>query len=127
MFDTFLAGLRSITSNDATQTRRKTPRRANDRCVAVVNGQTFPVENWSFGGILLVADGRLFGTGSDIEIALKFKLHNTIIDVTQRGRVIRKANEKIAIEFESLGQTIRRSFQQVIDDSVASEFAMSQS
>ena len=126
MFDTFLASLRSITSNDASETRRRTPRRGSDRCVAVIRGQTLPVENWSFGGALIAADGRLFGTGSEIDIVLKFKLRNTIIDVTQRCRIIRKTSEKIAVEFETPGQTIRRVFQQVIDDAVASEFAGSQ-
>ncbi len=126
MFDKFLNGLRSITSNDTSHTRRKNPRRSNDRCIAMVDGQTYPVENWSFGGALIVADGRLFGVGSNIEVALKFKLRNTIIDVSHRGHVVRKANDRIAIEFETPGQAIRRVFQRVIDDSIASEFAMSQ-
>ncbi|MBI2233981.1 MAG: PilZ domain-containing protein [Micavibrio aeruginosavorus] len=126
MFSNFLAGLRSVTSNDTDETRRRSPRRGSDRCVAMVYGQTFPVENWSFGGVLLAADERLFGTGQDIDITLKFKLRNTIIDVSHRGHVVRKNNAKVAIEFEPLEKTIRRGFQQVIDDAVASEFATSQ-
>jgi len=126
MFSNFLASLRATTSNDATETQRRYPRRGNDRCVVVIHGQTFPVENWSFGGVLLAADERLFGTTQDIEVTLKFKLRNTILDVPHRGRVIRKTNGKIAIEFESLDKTIRRAFQQVLDDANASEFATSQ-
>lgn len=126
MFSNFLAGLRSATSNDADETRRSSPRRGADRCVAVVCGQTFPVENWSFGGLLLSADERLFGAGQEIEIGLKFKLRNTIVDVAHRGQVVRKSPSKVAIRFEPLEKTIRRAFQQVIDDAVASEFATSQ-
>lgn len=126
MFSNFLAGLRSVTSNDIDETRRRSPRRGSDRCVAMVCGQTFPVENWSFGGVLISADERLFGTGQDIDITLKFKLRNTIIDVSHRGHVVRKSNGKVALEFEPLEKTIRRGFQQVIDDAVASEFAISQ-
>lgn len=126
MFSTFLAGLRSGISNDAPETNRRYPRRINDRCVVVVCGHTFPVENWSFGGVLLNGDERLFGIHQDIDVVLKFKLRNTIIDIPHRGYVIRKNNGKIAIEFEPLSKTISRSFQQVIDDAVASEFATSQ-
>jgi hypothetical protein len=126
MFSSFLAGLRGTTSNDVNETRRSSPRRNADRCVAVICGQTFPVENWSFGGVLLGADERLFGSGQDIEIGLKFKLRNTIVDVAHRGRVVRKVSGKVAIRFEPLEKTIRRAFQQVIDDAVASEFATSQ-
>lgn len=126
MFSNFLASLRSVTSNDIDETRRRSPRRGSDRCVAMVCGQTFPVENWSFGGVLISADERLFGTGQDIDITLKFKLRNTIIDVSHRGHVVRKSNGKVALEFEPLEKTIRRGFQQVIDDAVASEFATSQ-
>lgn len=126
MFSTFLAGLRANTSNDASETQRRYPRRANDRCVVVIHGQTFPVENWSFGGVLLSADDRLFGINQTIDVALKFKLRNTIIDVGHRANIIRKANGKVALEFEPLSKSILRGFQQVIDDAVASEFATSQ-
>jgi hypothetical protein len=126
MFSSFLASLRATTSNDSSETQRRHPRRGNDRCVVVIHGQTFPVENWSFGGVLLGADERLFGTTQDIDITLKFKLHNAILDVPHRGRVVRKTNGKVAIEFEALDKTIRRAFQQVLDDANASEFASSQ-
>lgn len=126
MFSTFLSSLRAGASNDVASTQRRHPRRTNDRCVIVIHGHTFPIENWSFGGVLLNGDERLFGIHQTIDIVLKFKLSNTIIDVPHKGYVIRKANGKVAIEFEPLTKTISRSFQQVIDDAVASEFATSQ-
>lgn len=126
MFSNFLAGLRGSPGNDASEMRRSSPRRRSDRCIAMVCGQTCPVENWSFSGVLLGADERLFSSGQEIEIGLKFKLRNTIIDVMHHGTVVRKTSGKVAIQFEPLGKTIRHAFQQVIDDAVASEFATSQ-
>lgn len=126
MFNNILSALRATVSNDASETRRKSPRRSSDRCVATMYGYTFPVENWSFGGVLLSADERMFGAGQDIEFNLKFKLRNTIVDVAHRGAVVRKSAGRVAISFAPLEKEIRRAFQQVIDDAVASEFATSQ-
>jgi hypothetical protein len=126
MLSTFLAALRAHTSNDYPETQRRHPRRDSDRCVAVIHGQAFPVENWSFGGLLLGADERLFSPNQTIDITMKFKLRNTIIDVNHRAKILRKVPGKVALEFEPLGKTISRAFQQVLDDAVASEFATSQ-
>lgn len=126
MLQTLLASLKNNSSNDSEATRRRHPRRASDRCVVVIHGQTFPIEDWSAGGLALVADDRLFGANQHIEFTLKFKLRNTIIDVSHRGNVVRKGHQKVAIEFEPLSQTIRRKFQYVIDDRNAGEFANSQ-
>jgi len=126
MLNTLISSLKAGTSNDRHETHRRHPRRSVDRCVAVIHGRTFPVENWSLGGVLLQADERLFGKEQDIELIIKFKLRNTILDVKHRGHVIRKSSGKVAIEFEPLSQTISRQFQQVIDDYVAGEFAKSQ-
>ena len=128
MLQTLLSSLKGEASNDAQalSTNRRHPRRTVDRCVAVIHGRTFPVENWSLGGILIAADDRLFGKDQDIELTVKFRLRNTIIDVTLNGHVVRKSTGKIAVRFEPLSQFIRRRFQQVIDDSVAAEFANSQ-
>jgi hypothetical protein len=126
MLESFLSTLRASASNDPDLTRRRAPRRDEDRCVAVICGQTFPVENWSFGGLLLQGEDRLFGDGQDIEVTLKFKLRNTILDVTHRARVVRKGNQKIALAFGAIGKTVARTMQQVVDDAVAREFARSQ-
>ena len=126
MLQTLLSSLKAGTSNDAQTTKRRHPRRDVDRCVAVIHGRTFPVENWSLGGLLLAADERLFGKEQDIDLTVKFKLRNNIVDVSHRGTVVRKNNGKVAIRFEPLSQTITRQFQQVIDDYVAGSFADSQ-
>ncbi|AGH98559.1 PilZ domain-containing protein [Micavibrio aeruginosavorus] len=126
MLNILLAGLRANGSNDAAETRRRYPRRHVDRCVASVNGSIFPIENWSFGGLQIMADERLFGIGQSVDMVLKFKLRNTIVDIDVRGTVIRKTADHVGVEFEPLSHTIRRAFQQVIDDHVAAEFANSQ-
>jgi len=126
MLESFLSSLRASASNDPDLTRRRAPRRAEDRCVAVIHGRAFPVENWSFGGVLLNADDRLFGDGMDIGVTLKFKLRNSIVDVEHHAKVVRKGNQKVALEFERLGKTLARKMQQVVDDAIAREFASSQ-
>jgi hypothetical protein len=68
----------------------------------------------------------MFGVGSEIDLTLKFKLRNTIIDVAQAGRIIRKSSGRVALQFKPTSQSVRRSFQQVIDDYAAREFANSQ-
>lgn len=127
MFNSFIAGLRTAASNtDLPETQRRHPRRASDRCVIVVENQTFPVENWSFGGALMNADERLFSESQMVAATLKFKLRNTILDIPVKGNVVRRNMGRIAIAFEPLDRAIRRTFQQVIDDAIASEFAGSQ-
>ncbi|MBI4030567.1 MAG: PilZ domain-containing protein [Proteobacteria bacterium] len=126
MFGKIVTALRRKSGNDAPSTQRRHPRREGDRCVAVVNGQAYPVENWSPGGILIAADDRMFGVEQSLEFTIKFKLRNSIIDVSHRGHIVRKGYRKVAIAFEPLSKSISRAFQQIIDDSVAREFANSQ-
>jgi hypothetical protein len=126
MFENFLSSLKTTTSNDSDASRRRQPRREVDRCVAVIHGRTFPIENWSMGGVLISADERLFGVGRDMEFTLKFKLRNALIDVPLHGEIVRKTRGKVAVRFEPLSTTIKRSFQQVVDDYAARQFANSQ-
>lgn len=126
MLQSFLSSLRASASNDPVSSRRRYPRRAEDRCVVEIAGQTFPVENWSFGGLLINTDDRLFSAGQELDLVLKFKLRNKILDVPQHGRIIRKGNGKVAVQFDAMEKLMARPFQQVIDDLVAREFANSQ-
>lgn len=126
MFKGLFSALRSAPAADSPASRRRHLRRGSDRCVCVVNGTTYPIENWSLGGVLISSDERFFATGQEMALTLKFKLRNTIINLEHRGKVVRKAGGRVAVEFQPLSETIRRGFQQVIDDSVASEFVNSQ-
>ena len=124
MFDSFLSSLRAGAKTDLT--RRRHPRREADRCVVAIEGKTYPVENWSFGGVLITSDDRVFADGQDLPLTLKFKLRNAILDVKLSSRIVRKGNHRIALRFEHVGRSILRSFQQVIDDAIARDFAKSQ-
>ncbi|MEZ5814983.1 MAG: PilZ domain-containing protein [Alphaproteobacteria bacterium] len=126
MFARLFSSLKADNSNEPSAARRKYSRRDCDRCVSVINGKTYPVENWSLGGVLLSADEREFSEQDEMNITLKFKLRDNIIDVPHAARVIRKGRNKIAFEFRPLTQQIRSNFQNVVDDYVASQFAASQ-
>ncbi len=126
MFNALLSGLRTHASNDTDDMQRRHPRRINDRCVIDICGQTFPIENWSYGGVLLSTDERMFGLEQDIDFTLKFKLRSTIININHRGHVVRKQKGQVALQFEPLTQMISRNFQKIVDDEAAMEFANSQ-
>jgi len=127
MFGRLFSSLKADNSNEAHTARRKYTRRDCDRCVTVINGKTYPVENWSLGGVLVNADEREFSAQDEMNIVLKFKLREDIVDVPHDARIIRKGRNKIAFEFKPLTQQIRSNFQNVVDDYVASQFAASQS
>jgi hypothetical protein len=127
MFNYLLSSLKAENSNEEYAARRKHARREADSCVTVIDGRTYPIENWSTGGLMIQGDERLFGVDDEYNLVLKFKLSEKIIDVPHRGRVVRKNRNKIAFEFKPLTQQIRNNFQFVVDDYVTSQFAQSQS
>lgn len=108
------------------QSRRESSRRNHDICVSVIDGVTVPVENWSTGGVLLSCDERTYALGKVMDVALKFKINNDIVDVHALARVIRKSNGHVAMKFEQITSAAKNGFQRVIDDYTASEFANSQ-
>ena len=128
MLQSLLSSLKANASNDGAnnESKRRHPRRSADRCVAVIHGQTFPIENWSQGGVLINADERLFSVGHNIDVTLKFKLRNTIVDTVHKAEIIRKTSGHVAVKFAPLTSSAKRAFKQVIDDYAAREFATSQ-
>jgi len=127
VFGRFLSSLKRHSDNDQMPTRRRYSRRNCDRCVSVIGGTTYPVENWSMGGLKITGDDRMFSTDQELDITIKFRLRNEILDVPHKARIVRKAKNRIAFEFLPLSQKIRNNFQQVVDDYVARKFADSQS
>jgi hypothetical protein len=126
MLSNILKKLQASVSNDDAGNRRASPRRVMDHCVGVVDGKTFPIVDWSNGGVLLTGDGKTIGLEDAKDVTLKFKLTDEVMSVQHRGRVIRKTKDKFAIRFEPLPRDIAHQFQQVIDDYVTREFASSQ-
>lgn len=114
-------------SGDSGHSRRIYERRSCDACVTQVEDKTYPVENWSQGGVLLSGDSRFFGLHQTYALKLRFRLHDRILDIQHPARVIRKSGEKTALQFMPLPTETRSAFQLVIDDWVCCQFANSQS
>lgn len=113
-------------ANDQPSSRRRHTRRYADHCVCMIDGKNYPVLNWSIGGVQVTADDRMFAEGQHADVVLKFKIRSTVIEVPHKANVVRKANGKIALQFEPLTRKVRNKFQNIIDDFMASEFANSQ-
>lgn len=108
------------------QRDRQDPRRGDDHCVGIVNGQMYPIRNWSNGGLLIVADERLFSIGQDCILTLKFKLRDDIIEVDNTAKVTRKSQGEVALRFDNTTPAMRADLQKVVDDFVTRRFADSQ-
>src|SRR5262245_1658319 len=129
MLRTFISVLKRETergSHTDVMARRRYARRNVDRCVAMVGDQMYPVDDWSLGGVKIQGDGRMFTDDQQINLTMKFKLRDEVIDIPHRGRVVRKTKESIAFEFTPLPAKLRGLFQQVVDDYVTRQFADSQ-
>ena len=126
MIAKFLKSLNGSASNDDVDSRRVHERRDVDNCIGMIDGQLYPVKNWSNGGVLLSADARSFSINETKDITLKFKLSNRVVDVAHRGRVLRKNNDQVVIEFSPLTERVSYKFKQIVDDFVTQEFLHSQ-
>ena len=126
MFGTLFASLKADNNNEMPNHRRKYSRRDCDQCIIKIDGKSYPVEDWSLGGFAIKADSRTFSSQEPVEMTLKFKLSNKIIDIAHKATVVRKTRNKVGFEFAPITRAIRGKFQSVVDDYVTSEFARSQ-
>ena len=113
---------------DQSTERRNADRREQDSCVGVIRGKSYTVENWSLGGLLLSSKETKnekpdFDLNENIELTLKFKLGEALMNVDHKGSVVRKNDQNVAVHFSPLTKTIRKKFQRVIDDYVTREFS----
>lgn len=106
--------------------RRKHERRDCDEGVTIIGERMYPLVDWSMGGMQISGDERLFGVDQQIDLVMKFRVHDSVVDVPHRARVVRKAKNKIAFEFLPLTRNVKNKFQSVIDDFVARQFVESQ-
>ncbi len=128
MFGKIISSFTSSPQDDSGDdaTRRRFARRAGDSCVTIIDGKIYPVENWSMGGFMIAADDRLFAVDEPFEVTMKFKLRDTILDVPHMANVVRKSQNRVAMQFQPMTKAIRDSFQQVVDDFVSRSFTDSQ-
>lgn len=115
-------GLKDDGSNgDNTISRRVYPRRTADRCISMIDGLMMPVVDWSQGGVRVFGDARTVAVGQEMNITLKFKLKNDLVDVQHRGQVVRKGTDNFSLKFLPMSQEIKRQLQHVIDEATSSE------
>ena len=114
-------------NNDAFDlSRREYPRRAADKCIGLINGQAVPVLDWSQGGMRVLGDTRTVNVGQELNVMLKFHMNDELIDVQHKASVVRKSGDFFALKFAPLTNEIKDTFQHIIDNFNADEFATSQ-
>ena len=126
MLKKWIENLTFTASNDDQDARRKYQRRYMDSAIATLGKDSFAIEDWSEGGLLVNADDKLFGIDQPLNMVLKFKLPNKMIMMEQAGRIVRKAHNKIGIQFDQLDTDNARKFRQIIESSVTRDFVDSQ-
>ena len=114
------------TRQEQEHTRRASHRLASLRSVCMIESKNYPIVDWSMDGVQIVADPRMFSQNQKLEIILKFKLHHSILEIPCKGIIVRKANDRLGVKFESFDKNIRQLFLKVVDDYFANEFAESQ-
>jgi hypothetical protein len=101
-------------ANDVAHHERAFERRSQDLCILVIDGQSYPVHDWSSGGILFEAPESRFALGKPHRLTMKFKLNDRIIDINHSGHVVRKSQFKVAIQFDPLSADVRKSFNTIM-------------
>jgi len=112
--------------DNANRAKRRHDRRDCDHCVTVIDGKLYPVKNWSQSGLLIFSDPKSFAVNKEIDVTLKFKLSEDVLDVSHKARVVRKTYDRVALEFLPLTRKIQKAFHMVIEDMITAQFADSQ-
>lgn len=130
MFDKIFTGMKNTVGNDLHSSKtleehegyskRKYTRRICDTCASTVNGQSFPIVDWSLGGMQVSGDVRTFSLDDEVDITLKFKLSDDVLNIPHKAKIVRKSNEKLGLQFTPLTKSVRDDLQNVVDDYVKS-------
>ena len=118
--------MNAVKNQEDFESRRKSSRRNVDNFVYMIDGRAYPVYNWGNGGVMIHADDRLFSLNSKVDITLKFRLSDKILDIAHHGRVLRKMRDKVVVQFDAPTREIQNMFNKVVDDTVTREFVESQ-
>jgi hypothetical protein len=125
MFENIISTLQ-FQSDEPVKSKRRHERRSVDHCVTVIDGKTYPVQDWSEGGVLVFGDSKPFALNGEVGMTMKFKLRDDMLDIEHRAKVVRKTNNNVALEFVPLTKKIHKAFQSVIEDYVTAQFVDSQ-
>ena len=110
-------------SDDKGASRRKFSRRECDDCVSEINGQKFPVLDWSLGGLQVTGASNQFGLDDNVDVTMKFRLDGGVIAIPHKAKVVRRTQHNIGLEFAPLTRAIHDNFQTVVDDYAARQKA----
>lgn len=105
----------------AVASRRRYVRRDGRHAEVKINDRAFPVNDWSRGGLSFEpARDISLKPGDEIDMTIKFRFHNEIIDIPHRGRVVRRTEGRngrtgVGIAFDPPTVPVRRAFEKVID------------
>lgn len=122
----FKTPYRDGSGGDDSLLRRSSPRRTSDQCIGMIAGKVHPVLDWSPGGVRMFADTRPLAIGQELPVTLKFHLQDEVVQVDHVAHIVRKGRDSVSMQFLPLTKEIRHTFQHVIDDFNAREFASSQ-
>lgn len=101
-------------NSDNQTSRRRHERRETDLCMARLNDTTYPVRDWSFGGLQIEADGRSFPLGHVFDVVLSVKASDRIWDIQHTASVIRRTGEQVALQFDPLPGHVRIQMENVL-------------
>ena len=102
-----------VANADMPATRRRYERRENDICIAKMAGQSYPVSDWSYGGLKLDTDGRSFQLGHMFYVTLSIKTQNRIWDINHTAQVVRRNDNTVALQFDPLPGHVRTQMEAV--------------
>lgn len=108
--------MKAHVGNDVADRAERAPRRAVDVSICEIDGTVYPVTNWSASGILIAGDERLFAQGEELDIKLRFRLSDRILEIPHSGKIARKTRGGFALHFDPLPVDAQSGFTEVIDD-----------
>ncbi len=108
--------MKASVGNDVATNAQRAQRRDVDISICEIDGTVYPVTNWSASGILLAGDERLFAKGEAVEMKLRFRLSDRILEIPHTGTVMRKAKGGFAVHFDPLPAEAAQNFSAVIAD-----------
>lgn len=115
-FSTLMRHMKAHVGNDTADAVKRADRRTVDVSICEIDGTVYPVTNWSASGILLAGDERLFAKGETIDLKLRFRLSDRILEIPHTATVVRKIKGGVALHFDPLPDEARRDFTAVVDD-----------